>query len=264
MRRFVPIIAVCSLGILACVSRPELQSVEPPPPAWTEPPEPLIKELPPEPLPAEPEPVPAAPAAVEPLPEPPPEPEPPPAEPVPLPPEPLPAEPLPAEPEPVPEPPVAVEPLPEPEPPPAEPVPPPEPPAFDYAAITEDVRNTAKIDIRELIGELNGIIRRGDFDAWTSRLAESYLNRLSSREYLDSVSQSPKLKSRGEPLRDLEDYFINVVIPSRAGTSDRVDDIDVEFIPAEEKVLAFRTAPNGQRQRLYELKNIDGFWKISN
>jgi hypothetical protein len=62
----------------------------------------------------------------------------------------------------------------------------------------------------------------------------------------------------------LEDYFVSVVIPSRANTSDRVDDIDIEIIPAEEKVLAFRTAPNGQRQRLYELKNIDGVWKIIN
>jgi hypothetical protein len=46
--------------------------------------------------------------------------------------------------------------------------------------------------------------------------------------------------------------------------NDRVDDIDIEFIPEEEKVLAFRTAPNGQRQRLYELKNINGTWKIVN
>jgi hypothetical protein len=154
-----------------------------------------------------------------------------------------------------------------PEPVPQEPLPgpaPPERPVFDYLVISEEALNAATIDIRELIGSLNRIIRRGDFNAWIDCLDRSYLERLSSREYLDAVSQSPRLKSRGEPLKDLEDYFFNVVIPSRANTSDRVDDIDIELVPEEEKVLAFRTTANGQRQRLYELKNIDGAWKIVN
>ncbi|MDR3145246.1 MAG: hypothetical protein LBU21_03125 [Treponema sp.] len=140
--------------------------------------------------------------------------------------------------------------------------PPPAQPVFDFTAITEEVRNTTKLDIQALIGELNEIIRRGDFEAWTDRLDASYLERLSSREFLDTVSQNSKLKARGEPLKDLEDYFINVVIPSRADT--RVDDIDIEFFPDEEKVMAFRPAPTGQRLRLYDLKNIDGTWKIIN
>ncbi|MDR2136121.1 MAG: hypothetical protein LBO76_05850, partial [Treponema sp.] len=58
------------------------------------------------------------------------------------------------------------------DPPPAEPVPAepapakpePAPPVFDYSSVTEEDRNTAKTDIRELINELNGIIRRGDFN----------------------------------------------------------------------------------------------------
>jgi hypothetical protein len=236
MRFFALAIAVCSLGFLFCLSWPEPQPEEIPvqeKPVMPEPPAKPMVSSPEEPIPVAPPP--PEPVPVEPVPEPPPEPE-----------ETIAAPP----PEPV-----LVEPVPE---------LPPEPPAFDYSAITEEVRTTTTIDIRELIGELNGIIRRGDFRAWTSRLGESYLERLSSREFLDSVSQSPKLKARGEPLKNLEDYFINVVIPSRANMGDRVDDIDIEFIPEEEKVLAFRTAPNGRRERLYELKNVDGTWKIIN
>jgi hypothetical protein len=174
-------------------------------------------------------------------------------------------------PEPVPEPPLPEPPTPEPpEPEPLEPEPeapepePSEPPEFDYTAVSEEVLNATTIDVRELIGDLNRIIRRGDFNAWIDCLDTSYLERLSSREYLDAVSQSPRLRSRGEPLKDLEDYFFNVVIPSRANTNERVDDIEIEFVPEAEKVLAYRTAPNGQRQRLYELKNIGGVWKIVN
>jgi hypothetical protein len=243
MRRFIPFLAVCSLGFLSCVSQPGPQPEAPPPPVQTEP---VIRDL--SPSAAPPELNIAEPIPVDPVPE-----ETAPAEPVQE--EPAPVDPVPEEPESVPEEPIITEPVPE---------APPVQPGFDYTSITEEVRTAAKIDIRELIGELNGIIRRGDFSAWTSRLDKSYLDRLSSREFLDTVSQTPKLKSRGEPLRDLEDYFINVVIPSRATMSDRVDDIDIEFIPEEEKVLAFRTAPNGQRQRLYELKNINGTWKIIN
>jgi hypothetical protein len=247
MRYFLPVIAVCSLIFLSCPSRPEPQGEEIPPLVQSEP---VFDEPgPPPPDPVLAKPVPDESVPKEPVPEPVlDEPEPPPPDPVlakPVPEESVPEEPVP---EPVPD---------EPEPPPPDPV-------FDYSAITEEVRNTAKIDIRELIGELNGIIRRKDFNAWISRLDESYLARLSSREFLDTISQSPKLKSRGEPLKDLEDYFINVVIPSRANTGNRVDDIEIEFIPAEEKVLAFRTAANGRRERLYELKNINGTWKIVN
>ncbi|MDR2375348.1 MAG: hypothetical protein LBD96_02800 [Treponema sp.] len=240
MRWFFPVIAVYSLIFLSCVSWPEPQPDAISPPVQQEP---VIQD----PVPAES--IPAEPVFTEPAPD-----------------EPAPDEPVPDEPvpdEPVPDEPVPDEPVPD-EPAPDEPAPPPVHPVFDYSSITEEVRNSTKVNIRELIGELNGIIRRGDFNAWVSRLDESYLARLSSREFLDIVSQTPKLRSRGEPLKDLEDYFINVVIPSRANTGNRVDDIEIEFIPAEEKVLAFRTTSNGRRERLYELKNIDGTWKIIN
>jgi hypothetical protein len=250
MRHFFLIGVACLLIFSSCQSREELQIPEVFPAVLAEPvvestPEPPVEPV----LPPEPEPIPKSPPEPELLPEPEPEPEPV----------------LPPEPEPEPEL------LPEPEP---EPVLPPEPEPellpepeevdFDYSHITEEVQNTARVDVRQLIEKLNAIIRSGNYLAWVENLDESYLARISSREFLDTISQMPRLKSREQPLRNAEDYFINVVIPSRINENDRVDDIDIEFVPEEERILAFRVLPNGQRRRLYELKNVKGAWKIVN
>jgi hypothetical protein len=160
----------------------------------------------------------------------------------------------PSPPEPAPEPPLAEAPpeeLPE------------EAPVFDYSNITEEVRTHTRAEIQQLIGELDGIIESENYQAWINSLDRSYLERISSRDFLAAQSQSPRLKSR-ESLKSAEEYFKKVVVPSRANTDYQIDDIDIQFIPEEEKVLAFLTTPAGRRLRLYELKNVDGTWKIAN
>ncbi|MDR1971957.1 MAG: hypothetical protein LBQ46_08540 [Treponema sp.] len=167
------------------------------------------------------------------------------------------------------------DPLPVPEPPPEPPAelppepslaredpPPEEAPSFDYANITEEVVIHTRAEVQQLVGKLNEIIRSGNYRAWVENLDKSYLDRISSQEFLDNISQQPRLKSQKIVLKSARDYFTNVVVPSRAG--DRVDDIDIEFDPAEEKVFAFRIIPNGDRLRLYELKFAEGVWKIAN
>jgi hypothetical protein len=256
MKRFFLVMVTCSLAFLSCFSQGERQDLEAASAAPVEAPEipseitvpaDSVPKLPPEPIPA--------PLPPEPVPEPLPPPEPV-EEPVEVPETPpeiaVPADPVPE---------LPPEPVPEPLPPP-EPVP--EKTDFDYAHITEEVYNVTKVDVRQLLDKLNGIIRGGDYQAWVENLGDSYLARISSREFLDTVSQSPRLKSRGEPLRNAEDYFFSVVIPSRMSENDRVDDIDIEFVPEEEKIFAFRVLPNGQRRRLYELKCMEGTWKIVN
>jgi hypothetical protein len=139
----------------------------------------------------------------------------------------------------------------------------PEPAAFDYSHITEEVHTNTRAEIQRLIGELDGIIEKEDYRAWINNLDASYLERISSKDFLAAQSQSPRLKSQ-ESLKNAEEYFKKVVVPSRAHTDYRIDDIDIQFIPEEEKVLAYLTTPAGRRLRLYELKNVDGTWKIAN
>jgi hypothetical protein len=138
-----------------------------------------------------------------------------------------------------------------------------EPPVFDYANITEEIRVHTRAEIQELIGELDGIIENEDYHAWIASLDEGYLKRISSSDFLAAQSQSPRLKSQ-ESLKNVEEYFKKVVVPSRTSTDYRIDDIDIQFVPEEEKVLAFLTTSAGRRLRLYELKNVNGAWKIAN
>jgi hypothetical protein len=153
-------------------------------------------------------------------------------------------------------------PAPAPQPAPA-PAVPQEHPSFDYVNITEEVRTLTKGEIQQLIGDLDAIIKREDYQGWIRNLDPSYLDRISSADFLAAQSQSPRLKSQ-ESLKSAEEYFLKVVVPARANASYRLDDIDIQFIPEEEKVLAFLTTSAGRRLRLYELKNVGGAWKIVN
>jgi hypothetical protein len=141
--------------------------------------------------------------------------------------------------------------------------PPEETPIFDYSNITEEVRTHTRAEIQQLIGELDGIIESENYQAWIGSLDRSYLERINSQDFLATQSQSPRLKSQ-DSLKNAEEYFKKVVVPSRANTDYQIDDIDIQFIPEEEKVLAFLTTSTGRRLRLYELRNVDGIWKIAN
>jgi hypothetical protein len=159
--------------------------------------------------------------------------------------------------------PAAQAPAPQVNPAPVEPEPVREGPSFDYTHITEEIRVHTRAEIQELIGELDGIIESEDYHAWIASLDETYLKRISSSDFLAAQSQSPRLKSQ-ESLKNVEEYFKKVVVPARANTDYRIADIDIQFVPEEEKVLAFLTTAAGRRLRLYELKNVNGTWKIAN
>jgi hypothetical protein len=130
---------------------------------------------------------------------------------------------------------------------------------FDAGTITEDVYNFTKAEIQTLVEDLNGIIRRKNYAAWIECLGAEYLAEKSSPEYLAQISEQPRLKSQNIVLTGPEDYFIHVVVPSRA--NDRVDDI--EFV-ARNRVKAYTVNANGQRLRLYDLENRGNGWKIIN
>lgn len=131
--------------------------------------------------------------------------------------------------------------------------------AFDPSTIPVEVFNSTKIEVQQLIEKLNLIIRSRDYEGWVSFLLKEYREKLSSEEYLKTISASPVLVKQRITLRTLEDYFIHVVVPSRA--NDRVDDI--EFI-GQNKVKAFTLSAKGVRLRLYELEKNGEGWKIAN
>lgn len=111
--------------------------------------------------------------------------------------------------------------------------------------------------IRDFVENLNGIIRRQDFEAWKLHLAADYIEYWSDPATLGRVSESPVLKRLGIKLASLKDYFTYVVYPSRQ--NDRVDDI--EFV-SERLVKAVTVSPKGEHQILYSLEKSGDTWKI--
>jgi hypothetical protein len=134
-----------------------------------------------------------------------------------------------------------------------------EPEVFDPLTISQEEYDSTKVDIQGLIKDLNRIIRNKNYNQWIARLDKSYLDRISSEEFLAAVSSQPSLKNRKIVLRSAKDYFLEVVVPSRA--NDRVDDID--FI-AHTRVKAYTIKEDGIRLRLYDLENFENGWKIIN
>ena len=135
---------------------------------------------------------------------------------------------------------------------------------FDPAMITQEYYVSTRDEIQRFIEELNEIIRRRNFNAWVAALSPEYFEFLSSAEHLEQVSESPAMTTRRLVLRTIEEYFMHVVVPSRANS--RVDDI--EFISMD-RVQAFsintiRTGEEVQKLRLYDLEKISDSWKIIN
>jgi hypothetical protein len=132
-------------------------------------------------------------------------------------------------------------------------------PEFDPSTISEETRETTKVDVQQYIANLNKIIRAKDYRGWVSNLGEEYFAEKSSKEYLAQVSQTARMKTQKIVLNTPQDYFLNVVVPSRA--NDRVDDID--FV-SPSRVKAYTIDAKGQKLRLYDLERADDGWKIIN
>ena len=130
---------------------------------------------------------------------------------------------------------------------------------FNPASITQEVYDTTKGEVQTLIETLNQIIRDKDYESWVQYLSAEYMAMLSDPDFLKNTSESSRLKNQNIVLKSLKDYFLYVVVPSRA--NDRVDDI--EFI-GQNRVKAYTITSKGQRLRLYELEKTAGKWNIVN
>ena len=136
-------------------------------------------------------------------------------------------------------------------------------PAVNTDPVTETVSreyyDQTLADVRQFINRLNAIIANNNYNGWRNALSDEYYALISSPEYLASRSEEPGLKTRRIVLRTVNDYFIHVVVPSRADS--RVDEIE---FAADHIVKAFYLDTSARRLRVYELRKIDNDWKIVN
>jgi len=110
--------------------------------------------------------------------------------------------------------------------------------------------------IKQIIEALNLLIQSRDYKAWLENLSPAYREYFSRPEVLASQNDSKILQSKGIVLKSLEDYFLNVVVPSRANL--RLDDIS--FLN-ENELDAIMQVGN-RRVTVYSLIKISGKWKI--
>jgi len=138
-----------------------------------------------------------------------------------------------------------------------------QPDTFDPARITQAYYESTRNEVQQFIEGLNRIIRDKNYNAWRAALSPEYFAQISSAQSLREISELPAMKTRNIVLRNAQDYFTHVVVPSRANS--RVDDI--EFISMN-RVNAFTININSrgeeQRLRLYALEKINNTWTIIN
>jgi len=130
---------------------------------------------------------------------------------------------------------------------------------FDPSRISQEYYISTRDEVQQFIERLNQIIRNRNYEAWRAALSPEYFAAISSPENLRNISELPAMKTRNIVLRTPQDYFLHVVVPSRANL--RVDDI--EFVTMN-RVNAFTINPSGQRLSLYALEKIGNSWTIIN
>ncbi len=120
----------------------------------------------------------------------------------------------------------------------------------------EDYKKTFE-EVERVIDELNSIIKAGDYTRWEQYLTPKFIASVMDPENLKKLNEQPLLKRNRIEIKTLYDYFIYVVVPSRASV--RLDDL---IFTDEKKVKAFMFV-RGDPVLIYQLEKIGETWKIS-
>jgi hypothetical protein len=135
--------------------------------------------------------------------------------------------------------------------------------AFDTRTVSQAQHDSTLDEVQRFIGSLNDIISNKNYNSWKAALSQAYFTRISSSQFLREMSDQPAMKTRNIVLRTPEDYFTNVVVPSRADS--HVEDI--EFIESN-RVKAFTVTKNSRGEEqwlvLYDLEKVGNSWLIVN
>jgi len=135
----------------------------------------------------------------------------------------------------------------------AEPEPEPEPEEF---VVTEELYVETFEDIKGLIGNLNGIIANKDYETWLTYLTDDYIEYFSSPEKLKEYTDLFKQRGYNYKIRDLEDYFLYLVVISRSNAVvDEIKFTDSTHITAYTEI-------KDKLSVLYYLEKNENGWKI--
>ncbi len=122
--------------------------------------------------------------------------------------------------------------------------------------VTKEIYKQTFDAIKETILKLNEIIRERNYEKWKTYLTKEYIEKMSDPAFLSKLSESPILKRNGIVLKTLKDYFVYVVVPSRADARlDKIEIIDKTHVKAI-------TIINNNPTILYWLEKVNNQWKV--
>ncbi|MGA2977101.1 MAG: hypothetical protein ABSF77_17470 [Spirochaetia bacterium] len=138
----------------------------------------------------------------------------------------------------------------EPAPQPAE-----QPAATEFVASEELYKKTFD-EVQEVIAALTKIISASDYEQWLTYLTADYVATTGSPAFLSKASNAAVLKKNGIVLKNLKDYFDNVVVRSHLqATLSDIQFVDATHVKAITKV-------QGTPVILYYLVREEGRWKV--
>jgi hypothetical protein len=126
----------------------------------------------------------------------------------------------------------------------------------DGFVVTKELYTKVFTEIGDLITTLDSVIKEKNYDEWLTYLSDEYVERTGSAGFLQAASSSPLLQNSHVTLKTLKDYFLNVVVPSRAQAAlDRLDFIDSAHVKAI-------TIHDGDAIILYLFVRVDDRWVV--
>ncbi|ULQ59968.1 hypothetical protein K7I13_01090 [Brucepastera parasyntrophica] len=126
---------------------------------------------------------------------------------------------------------------------------------FDNFTITKLTFTTTKTEIEEVVENLNKITLARDYNRWLTYLSDEYIQTFSNPANLETVSAS--LPTKGIKLKNLQDYFRYVFVPSRQDV--RVDDI--QFV-SPTRVYVIMEISRDVFAAVYILEKTNSGWKL--
>lgn len=122
--------------------------------------------------------------------------------------------------------------------------------------VTEELYITTFEDIRKIIGNLNSIITSKDYNTWLNYLTDDYIEYYSDEIVLNEFTELYKQRGYSYRINDLEDYFLYLVVISRANAVlDEIIFIDSTHVKALTEI-------KGKLSVLYYLEKTENGWKI--
>lgn len=128
-------------------------------------------------------------------------------------------------------------------------------------AVSKETFNADKAAILKKIGELNDIMAKKDFNSWLKYISEGSKKYWSNSYTLLKASEKLPKELKGLKLKNLNDYFNYVFIPSRKGR--QIDEI--RYNSAEDVKAVQVTKTEDEKTKItvyYNFVKEGGDWKI--